>query len=102
MKFPQLPLGARFQYDGKSYVKTSPIAASGEDGQTRMIPRYAQVLPLDAGHAAPPKVERRFAEAEVMRAFEAAVTECGGRLAAGADADSALAAARTRFREALL
>lgn len=46
MKFPQLPVGARFRFQGEDYCKTSPLAASGADGAQRMIPRSALVEPL--------------------------------------------------------
>jgi hypothetical protein len=56
MKFPQLPIGARFRYQGDIYCKSSPLAASGPDGAQRMIPRSATVDPLQEGDdaAAPP------------------------------------------------
>jgi len=40
MKIHQLPLGARFEYEGAEYVKTGPLYGSGPQGQ-RLIPRYA-------------------------------------------------------------
>lgn len=43
MKFHQLPIGSRFRYQEREYCKTSPLAASGEGGQQRMIPRSAIV-----------------------------------------------------------
>lgn len=30
MKFSMLPIGARFEFEGKVYVKTGPVAASTE------------------------------------------------------------------------
>lgn len=47
MKIHQLPLGARFEYEGAEYVKTGPLFATGPGGQ-RMIPKYAVLRPLDA------------------------------------------------------
>lgn len=47
MKFPQLPLGARFRYRGQIFCKSSPLAAVDADGGSRMIPRSANVEPLD-------------------------------------------------------
>lgn len=40
MKIHQLPLGARFEYEGEEYVKTGPLFGSGPGGQ-RLIPKYA-------------------------------------------------------------
>jgi hypothetical protein len=32
MKFQQFPLGARFEFEGKVYVKSGPISATAETG----------------------------------------------------------------------
>jgi hypothetical protein len=53
MNIHQLPLGARFEYDGEEYVKTGPLVASGKCGQ-RLIPKYAVLRTLDGAAAAPP------------------------------------------------
>lgn len=71
MKFSQLPMGARFEYEGKVYVKTSPIAASGETGAQKMIPRYAMLEPLDAAMKPATRKSRSLDEAKVTAAFEA-------------------------------
>jgi hypothetical protein len=46
MKIAQLPMGARFRYEGESYTKTGPLFATGSAGQ-RLIPKYALLEPLD-------------------------------------------------------
>jgi hypothetical protein len=46
MKIHQLPMGARFEYEGQAYVKTGPLVGSGEGGQ-RLIPKYAVLKVLD-------------------------------------------------------
>jgi uncharacterized protein (DUF1330 family) len=46
MKIHQLPMGARFEYEGAEYVKTGPQLASGAGGQ-KLIPKYAVLKPLD-------------------------------------------------------
>ena len=46
MKFQHLPIGARFEYEGKRYTKTSPLVAAEEGGGQRMIPRYAGLSAL--------------------------------------------------------
>lgn len=71
MKFSQLPMGARFEYEGQVYVKTSPIAASGETGGQKMIPRYAVLKPLDAGMKPAASKGRSLDEAKVTAAFDA-------------------------------
>ena len=47
MKIHQLPLGARFEYEGQEYVKTGPLFGTGPAGQG-LIPKYAVLRPLDA------------------------------------------------------
>ena len=53
MKFQDLPVGARFEYQGKVFVKTGPITAASEAGGQQMIPRYADLRPLDRPEALP-------------------------------------------------
>lgn len=49
MKFPQLPVGQRFQYRGETLVKVGPMTACTEQGGgTRMIPRSAVVISVTA------------------------------------------------------
>ncbi|NTV96682.1 MAG: hypothetical protein HGA75_14935 [Thiobacillus sp.] len=100
MRFHLLPIGARFEYEGKVYTKTGPIAAASEAGGQRMIPRHATLRPLDGSPPpAPAKPARQLDEARVLAAFEAFYAVClrgqdeAGRLE--------LAAARERFLAAL-
>lgn len=51
MKFPDLSIGTRFRFQGKTYTKVGPLAATAEDGGQRIIPRYAVLQPVDG---APP------------------------------------------------
>jgi|GEM_PF-5658050 len=49
----QLPVGARFEFEGVTYVKSSALLATPEaDGPGRMIPRWAQISGPDTGAAA--------------------------------------------------
>jgi len=49
MKFPQLPVGQRFEYQGETLVKVGPMTACNErGGNSRLIPRSAAVAPLTA------------------------------------------------------
>lgn len=71
MKIHQLPLGARFLFEGQEYVKSGPMVGSGAGGQ-RLIPRHAQVQPLEgadtaAAPAPAPAVDRE----RLLAAFEA-------------------------------
>ncbi len=71
MKFQHLPIGARFEYEGQTYVKNGPLTASSEHSGQRLIPRYAHLNPLD-GFVSPAKSGpgRQLSEALVMVAFE--------------------------------
>jgi hypothetical protein len=71
MKLTQLPLGARFEYDGEIFTKTGPMTAASEKHGQRMIPRYAVLKPAD-GFTPPalPAATRTLDEATVLAAFE--------------------------------
>jgi hypothetical protein len=71
MKVQEIPVGARFEYQGRVFVKTGPITATAEDGGQRMIPRYADLRPLDRPlSAGRPGPRRRLDEAKVRAAFD--------------------------------
>ncbi len=71
MKLTQLPLGARFEYDGEIFTKTGPMTAASEKHGQRMIPRYAVLKPAD-GFTPPagPETARMLDEGIVLAAFE--------------------------------
>ena len=71
MKLTQLPLGARFEYDGEIFTKTGPMTAASEKHGQRMIPRYAVLKPVD-GFTPPagPETARMLDEGTVLAAFE--------------------------------
>jgi len=73
MKLTQLPLGARFEYEGEIFTKTGPMTAASEKGGQRMIPRYAVLKPADGvpPPAPPPARPRTLDEARVLTAFDA-------------------------------
>ena len=77
MKLQDIPVGARFKYQSRVFVKTWPITATAEDGGQRMIPRYADLRPLD-----PPPLEtdkrprRQLDETKVLNAFDAFCRTC--------------------------
>jgi len=48
VKFPQLAIGQRFEWRGRVYVKSGPLAGTDvETQQTQIIPRSALVGPTD-------------------------------------------------------
>ena len=48
MKFKLLSIGQKFEYEGETYVKTSPLIASNlKTSHNKMIPRYAMLTLLD-------------------------------------------------------
>ena len=49
MKFQQLKIGQKFEYQGDIYVKHSPLVAiHSETGKQKLIPRYAAIVVTDA------------------------------------------------------
>lgn len=103
MKFQLLAIGARFEFEGREYVKTGPLTASS-DGVQRMIPRFAVLKPLDAPVEPVRKSPRNLDEAVVLAAFETFFAESTRLLRTlPADADQVrtcldeLAAARQQF-----
>ncbi|MBI4987023.1 MAG: hypothetical protein HZC24_17175 [Rhodocyclales bacterium] len=99
MKIHQLPLGARFEYEGQEYVKTGPLIGAGSAGQ-RLIPKYATLRPLDQADAPPPATSRAtLARADVLVAFAAFYAQC--KAIVPEDRQAALDTARERFLQSL-
>lgn len=98
MKIHQLPLGARFEYQGEAFVKTGPMSATGSNGAQRLIPKYAQLTV--PGEAAPSggKAGTQRASA-VLEAFEVFYATCAQLVPE--DRQTELEAARERFLKAL-
>lgn len=110
MKFPQVPLGQGFLFQGEAYVKIGPLTARRErDGENRLIPRSALVSlprPGDSGAAAEPRTpsEQWW---RALDAYEKALRssllpdgEEGDRVIE-ARLDQALSLARRAFQEVL-
>lgn len=103
MKFQQLALGARFEFEGTIFVKSGPLTATSEAGLQRMIPRFAVLKQLDvASPATTVKAVGKIEMQRVLLAFEAFYQDAAKLLQAD-DAQLAsqklttLAAARQRF-----
>ena len=92
MKIHQLPLGARFEYQGETYVKTAPMMARSDAGVQRMVPRYA-VLTLVEAESDPSSSQG------LRRDFDTFYQVCARLVAPESQAE--LEAARERFLERL-
>jgi hypothetical protein len=72
VKFPQVPIGERFEYKGDTLVKIGPMTAcSAGGGESRLIPRSAVVVPTGTPVAAP--------KALTPALVEEALAACEGR-----------------------
>jgi hypothetical protein len=110
MKFPALPIGQAFTWQGEVYSKTGPISATHrESGQSRMIPRSATVAPLgESPVTAPAPLSVQIDQARAVAALEALhrrvleiVSPLLTDLATRPQVEAALAAALEEQREAL-
>lgn len=100
MKLQQLTVGARFEYQGRVFVKTGPLTASSENGGQQIIPRSAILKPLDlAIPVQNPAGRGKLAETVVHSAFEAFYRTCSQLVDASSRPE--LEEARTRFLAAL-
>lgn len=100
MKLQHIPLGGRFEYEGRIFVKTGPLTASSETGGQRIIPRYAVLKPVDAPSPTAPAGKPCPLDAAAVRAAaEAFCNDCATLIdpAAGAEFD----ALRQRFLSSL-
>lgn len=98
MKIHQLPLGARFEYEGAEYVKTGPLFATGPGGQ-RLIPRSAVLRPLGEGAQSSSQAAASPSKAQVLAAFDAFYAAAAPLVPD--DRQTELTAARERFLAAI-
>lgn len=99
MKIHQLPLGARFEYEGVVYVKSGPMMGTGPEGQ-RLIPKYVMLNPLDGvPQAAPPPAEGMVSKAQVLAALADYHARCESLVPEAQHLE--LTAAREAFIQAL-
>jgi hypothetical protein len=96
MKIHQLPMGARFEYQGQEYVKTGPMVGSYGDGQ-RFFAKHAELKAIGVIDLPASVLSETLPRAAVVAAFEAFCAECEGLVTDKA----ALAAARAKFLQAL-
>ena len=68
MKFPQLAIGARFTFEGKTYTKTGPLTACEQaGGKSQLMRKSAVVEPLDQAQEPARRELRQYSETEVRR-----------------------------------
>ncbi len=81
MRFPQVPIGQRFIFQGKQYTKNGPLTATEEgSGSQRMVPRSAEVTLIDsAGHPVQER-KQRFNRSEVSSLIRRFKADLLGRL----------------------
>ncbi len=100
MKLQHFPIGARFEYEGRVFVKTGPLTASSEQGGQQLIPRYAILKPMDVPETAAPGASvRKLDPRKVRKAFDAFYDECLKHV--DPTAATALETARAAFIAAL-
>ena len=98
MKIHQLPMGARFEYEGEEYTKTGPLFATGKGGQ-RLIPKYAVLRVLDGSQPVVPAADVALVKSDVRKAFDAFCEQC--TMLVPDENRAALHAAREIFLKAL-
>lgn len=78
MKFKLLSIGQKFEYEGETYVKSSPLIASNvKTSHNKMIPRYASLTLLDDAGTTEQKVKNESVDAQVvLNAFNLFYEKC--------------------------
>ena len=100
MKLHDIAIGARFEYEGKVFVKTGPLTAASDEGGQRIIPRYAVLKPLDRPDAdGPPGARGKLDKKAVLTAFDHFYQRCLPLVDSAARPE--LESARQRFIAAL-
>ena len=95
MKLQHLAIGARFEYEGKTFVKTGPLTASSDQGGQQISPRYAILKPLDAPASENKVIRGKLTEATVRAAFDTFYRQC--QRLVDENGQTELDAARKRF-----
>ena len=78
MKFKLLSIGQKFEYEGETYVKTSPLIASNiKTSENKMFPRYATLTLLnDEGTKEQQIKNQTINSQEVLNAFNIFYEKC--------------------------
>lgn len=78
MKFKLVKVGEAFEFEGKQFVKTSPVVATcQENGEQKLIRRSAEVVPAEKQAKQKPVFKsRQLSSSDVRIAFNAFYAEC--------------------------
>lgn len=98
MKIHLLPLGARFLFEGREYVKTGPMIGTGPEG-ARFFPKYQLLQPLDQPASAPTGAAEPLPRERVERALNDLLAQVASLVPEAQR--PALEGARERFWEQL-
>lgn len=98
MKIHLLPLGARFLFEGREYVKTGPMIGTGPEG-ARFFPKYQLLQPLDQPPSPPAGAAASLPRARVEQALTGLFAQIEALVPEAQR--PALAAARERFWDEL-
>ena len=91
MRFPQVNIGQRFIYKGKSFCKTGPLTASEEgSGVQRMIPKATEVTLLDAAGKPMKEIKQHYNRTEVVALCRRLKSDLIEQLVAMADEEGRL------------
>lgn len=104
MKFQHLSIGQEFRYQDETYIKVSPMVANHtESGASRLIPRYAEILPCSrSGTPDSLAIKSTLEPSELQRAFDQFHNACQKSLdvLAGQVDDPVLSAIRDKISQA--
>ncbi|MDR9436200.1 MAG: hypothetical protein RI563_04945 [Thiohalophilus sp.] len=102
MKFSLLAVGQQFEYQGESYIKSTPLIAHQVDtGEQRLIPRSANVVSADAPVEAQPLGDSDIEAEQLRDAFAELEQTLHQQLGNDAHFVRAFEQARQRFFERL-
>ena len=78
MKFKLLSIGQKFEYEGETYVKTSPLIASNlKTSHNKMIPRYVTLTLLDDTGTQEQQIKKDSVDSqEILDAFNQFYGQC--------------------------
>lgn len=79
MRFHEIAIGTRFEFEGMEYVKTDTLLATSKEGRQRLIRRSANLTPLDVATHTPasdPKKTASLDRNKTIQAFDVFYQNC--------------------------